>query len=242
MSGHKICIIGCGMMGTAMTKRLKMDNVVALYDKQGDIKAIESSDIIILAVRPQNLDKLAKEIHTHLHKKKLLISILAGVTRDKLRNYFPDIPILRVMPNIAVETGSGVIGIVESPDITPDLKKLIDEIFKPLGILYWLPEDKMNALSALTGSGPAFACIMIESMIDAAIHMGFKPEEGRHLTLEMLAGVVKMLKETNKHPAEVKWEVTSPAGITIAGIRCLEKNGVRGEIMQAFLAAFEKMK
>jgi pyrroline-5-carboxylate reductase len=254
MSGHKVCIIGCGMMGTAIANRLGPDNVLALYDKNGKYPskvgksyatacdAIKASDIIILAVRPQNLDALSKEIHKIVNKKKLLISILAGVSRDAIRNHFIDVPILRMMPNIAIETGSGVIGLAESPDMTPGLKKIVNELFAPLGTLHWLPEDQMNALSALTGSGPAFACVMIESIIDAAIHMGFKPEEGRHLTLEMLSGVVKMLKETNKHPADVKWEVTSPGGITIAGIRALEKSSVRSGIMQAFLAAFEKMK
>jgi pyrroline-5-carboxylate reductase len=242
MSGHKVCIIGCGKMGTAIAHRLGADNVVALYGKNGDVEAIKASDIIILAIRPQNLDTLSKEILQLVNKKKLLISILAGVSRDKLRNYFIDVPILRVMPNIAITTGTGVVGIAESPDITPSLKNLVNELFAPLGTIHWIREDQINALSALTGSGPAFACVMIESIIDAAIQMGFKPEEGKHLTLEMLSGIVEMLKETNKHPAEVKWEVTSPAGITIAGINALEKNGVRSGIMQAFLAAFERMK
>jgi pyrroline-5-carboxylate reductase len=254
MSGHKICIIGCGMMGTAMAKRLSKDNVLAIYDKHGKnpvkdaksypsaVEAIKASDIIILAVRPQNLNALAKEIDKHLDNKKLLISILAGVSLETLHGHFPNISILRSMPNIAVTTGAGIIGLAESPDITPDLKKLVDEIFSPLGTLYWLPENQINALSALTGSGPAFACIMIESIIDAAVHMGFKPEEGEALTLEMLSGIIQLLKKTKKHPAEVKWEITSPAGITIAGIRSLEKSGVRSGIMQAFLAAFEKMK
>jgi pyrroline-5-carboxylate reductase len=253
MSGHKICIIGCGMMGTAMAKRLGTNNEIALYDKNkkytpkigkgypSAVDAIKASDIIILAVRPQNLNTLSKEIHKHLQKKKLLISILAGVTCETLRNHFTDVPILRAMPNIAVETGTGVIGLAESPDMTPALKKLVNELLTPLGTLYWLPEEQMNALSALTGAGPALACIIVESIIDAAIHMGFKPEEGRHLTLEMLSGIIQMLKETKKHPAEIKWEVTSPAGITIAGIRSLEKSGVRSGIMQAFLAAYEKM-
>jgi pyrroline-5-carboxylate reductase len=253
MSGHKVCIIGCGMMGTAIAKRLGIDNELALYDKNGKyptvgkaypnaLQAIEASDIVILAIRPQSLKSLTNEICTLISKKKLLISILSGVSYETLRSQFTGVPLLRMMPNIAIETGSGVVGIAESSDMTPELKGIIDDLFSTLGSLFWIPEEQINALSALTGSGPAFVCVMIESMIDAAIHMGFKPEVGRHLTLEMLAGVVTMLKETHKHPADVKWEVTSPAGITIAGIRALEKSSLRSGIMQAFLAAFEKMK
>lgn len=116
------------------------------------------------------------------------------------------------------------------------------EVFAPLGNLHWMAENKLDALTALTASGPAFVYVMIESIVEAAIAMGFNSSEAQGLVLEMLSGSIAMLRETRKHPGELKWQVTSPSGTTIEGLKVLERSGVRAGIIDTFLAAHERSK
>jgi pyrroline-5-carboxylate reductase len=255
----KISIIGCGKMGGCIAERLAGDHKLTLFDRnrertqqlaqklkatycQSAPEAISGAEIIILAVKPQDLDDITKLIHREIYKDQLLVSTLAGITRQTLLECFAEIPVLRMMPNLAVRHGKGVVGFEESEDLSKKLKEKVEKAFANLGFLHWAPENKFDALTALTGSGPAFLFVIMESIIDAAIAMGFPLDEARNLSLQLLRSSLAMLEESDKHPGALKWEVTSPAGTTIAGIRVMEDCGVRSGIINTFLATYERSK
>jgi pyrroline-5-carboxylate reductase len=255
----KIGIIGCGHMGTCFAKQLGVHHELFLTDRTLDkakklgaevgasvlnsnAELVKQVEVIILAIKPQNLGLVADEIKEHLNHSQLLVSILAGVPISRLKHYFGKATLLRMMPNMALKYGKGVIGLAEHEILPHEIKKKVDLLFSSFGFIHWLPEEKMDALTALTGSGLAFAFVMIEAMADAAITMGFSSSQALQMVIEMLTGAVMMLEKTQKHPAELKWQVSSPAGTTIEGLNCLEQENVRYGIISAFLAAYERAK
>ena len=253
----KIAVIGCGNMGSGIASQLAKEHELFLSDrdvkKTNDLartlnctaclnpgEAVKASEIILLAVKPQNLSQAAKQIKKDIKPKQLVISILAGTPVSTLKQHLGPIPILRLMPNLAVIYGQGIIGIVDTPEISPKIKKTAEKLCKTLGSIHWLTEDKLDALTALTASGPAFVLVLIEAMVEAAVAMGFDAKEGINFVLEMLAGTLTMLKESGKHPAEIKWQITSPGGTTSAGLRKMEEEAIRGSLINAFLAAYQR--
>lgn len=255
----KIAIYGCGKMGGSIAEKLSSDHEVSIFDRNCSrttefakkIKAtytsnlkdlIPKAEMIILAIKPQDLPESAKMIYPEVNKDQLVISVLAGITTRTLQEYFPEIPVLRIMPNMAVRFGQGIIGIADSDNLSKTMRNKAEALLKGLGFLHWIKESKIDALTALTGSGPAFVYIMIESIIDAGIAMGFKAEESKELTLKLIEGSLAVLTLTGKHPGELKWEITSPAGTTIAGVKALEDATVRSGIINTFLATYERTK
>lgn len=252
-----IAIIGCGNMGTALAKLLSPFHCTHLFDRnrewtqelskktngkacQNLQEAIEEAQIIFLAVKPQNLQEIAPIIEPHLNKEQILISLLAGTPLSVLQEAFSKSMNIRIMPNLAMQHGKGIIGIVNSINISPDLKVTLEEILAPLGFLYWLKESQIDALTSLASSGPAFILTLIEAMIESGIAMGFQAKDAELLTLHMMQGCLTMIQETEKHPAELKWKIASPNGTTIAGLRVLEKENVRSGLMETFLAAYHR--
>lgn len=252
-----IAIIGCGNMGHGIAKILGKEHPLILCDRHAgraaavaketggtEVKspreAAQKAEMIILAIKPQDLHSTSVELKGALNSNKVLVSILAGVTTAKLQEQFKPSITVRMMPNLALLYGKGVIGVVDDSSLTKTIKGKIDKVFSPLGLVKWLPEHLINPLTALTGSGPAFAMVLIESMIDAGVAMGFDADTAKVLVFEMLEGSISLLKESHKHPGELKWQITSPGGTTIAGLRALEAAGVRSGIINTFLAAYER--
>lgn len=255
----KIGVIGCGEMGSSLAIKLGQKHQVFLCDKSfekaeklakqshatavktiGDL--IKHVEIIVLAFKPHDLGNAAAEFKESLKHTQLLISILAGTPLVTLKHYFKDVQLLRMMPNLALKYGQGVMGLTDDGNLSHEKKQMIESLFSPLGMLYWLSEDKLDALTALTASGPAFVFVMVEAMVDAAIAMGFPAAQAQQMVLQMITGSVTLLTETKKHPGELKWQVSSPAGTTIEGLNRLEQDGVRSGIIQAFLAAYNRAK
>lgn len=248
----KITIIGCGNMGQALAKRLSPTNELFFYDRNREkvedlekkgygtacsniIEAVCSSEIIILAIKPQNLKQVAE---LKLKDHQAIVSLLAGTTIETLRKYFPTVQIVRMMPNLPLVYGEGVIGLSLDNQDKEHWKKL----FEPLGKIYWLAEEKIDALTALAGSGPAFFYSMVEAMVDAGIAMGFSASDAQDLVHQMLKGSLVLLEQTAKHPGELKWQIASPQGTTIAGLKRLEELALRGGIINTFLAAYDRSK
>jgi pyrroline-5-carboxylate reductase len=250
----KISIIGCGNMGSGIARRLAKEHQLSLIDRTykrtealaneigaRPCKSIEEvvaeADVIILAIKPQSLNEIAD---LKLSEKQLLISLLAGINSKTLKQHFGHAHILRMMPNLPSFYGQGVIGFSDTGELSAEHKQKAEAIATLLGNAFWINENKIDALTSLTASGPAFAFVIIESMIDAAIAMGFTAAEGREYVLQMLTGTLAMLKESGKHPADLKWQVASPGGTTIAGLKKMEEEGVRSGIMNTFIAAFQR--
>jgi len=253
----RIAIIGCGIMGTGIAELLSSSHQMLLYDRDWNRtqelakkvngkpcrdleETVENAQIIFLAIKPQNLKEAAPGIKSHLKKDHVVISLLAGTPLSILKQYFPKCHLVRIMPNLAMRYGEGVIGIVESPNMSAELRKMLEELLTPLGMIYWLKENQVDALTSLTGSGPAFILTLIEAMIEAGVAMGFQAQDAQDLTLQMLKGCLTLMQKTGEHPAELKWQIASPNGTTIAGIRVLEREKVRSGLMEAFLAAYDR--
>jgi pyrroline-5-carboxylate reductase len=145
-----------------------------------------------------------------------------------------------MIPNLAITCEAGVLGLVEDPLISVALRKKIEKLFFGLGLIVWLLESKIDALTALTGSGPAFIFVLVEAMIDSGVLLGFSHQEAREFALKTIQGSVELLQKTGQTPSELKWQVASPKGTTIAGLKALEKTGFRSAILSAFTAAYER--
>src|SRR5579862_484273 len=254
----KIGIIGCGHMGSSMAKQLSKSHQIAVYDRYPEkitlhkdfphIKickdpqeAIAQADLILIFFKPHDLHSAAAQLKPHLHPHQILISGLAGTSIAHLAQAFGEKHlIVRMMPNLAVEYGKGVTGFAESPRIDTELKQRLTSAFAPLGLNLWLPEQKMDALTALASSGLAFNLIFIEAMIDAGIALGFTSADAKQIVAHTLAGTLSMLEATGKHPGELRWQVSSPGGTTIAGTIALEQANVRAGIIKTLLAAYQK--
>lgn len=249
----KVAIIGCGVIGSALAVHFAKKNSVILCDRSfakssklaGEIggvavekvsQAIQQADVIILAIKPKDLKKFAEETSSLFTSSQILISTLGGTYLSTLKNYFSKPHIIRCLPNIPMICGEGVIGFVEDNQ----LKEKINSLFHGLGLLVWLSEEKLEGLSALAGSGPAFVYVLIEAMIDSGVFLGFPAHEAKELVLKTLEGSIKLLRESGLSPAELKLKVASPGGTTIAGLKALEEGGVRGTLMRTYQATFQK--
>ena len=144
------------------------------------------------------------------------------------------------MPNLALAYGQGVVGLAENSHSTPQVKKSVDALLEGIGLVAWMSEDKIEALTALSGSGIGFVLVMIEAMIDGGVHLGFTAQEAREFVLKTMEGAVALMRESGKHPAELKLNIASPGGTTIAGLKVLEEEGVRAGIVHAMVACHEK--
>jgi pyrroline-5-carboxylate reductase len=245
----KIAIIGCGKMGGAIAKRLSNEHELYLFDHHkrelpgtfcsSAKEAQEKSELIFICTKPQDLRTAALDVGEGV-REKTVMSTLAGVTLESLKKSFPDSRCIRIMPNIAIGCGKGTVGIVDSQDFTQEEKKKIETLLKPLGFTHWLPEKLIDSFTALCGSAPAFILLMIESLVEGGIALGFDAKLGLKLTQEMIGGTLAILNESGKLPAELKWDITSPGGTTIAGLKTLEDEGVRAAMINALLATYER--
>lgn len=254
----RIGIIGCGNMGSGMARRLAMaGHEMIVYDHDqsrqqrlaDDVKGISCSnvkeflskaEVIILAVKPKDLGEVSQTFGGQFSSQQVVVSVLSGVRIQTLSNRLGDVAILRMMPNLAVIDGNGVVGLSAGEEISSNSKQQIEKLFICLGLVKWFSEKMLDAVTSLTGSGPAFVCVMIEAMIEASVALGFNAVEGQELILQMLEGTIGMLKNNHEHPAELKLRVASPGGTTIAGLLAMEAEGVRSGIAKAFLAAYER--
>jgi pyrroline-5-carboxylate reductase len=252
----KLTIIGCGAMGSALAKNLSKNNLTLVdrdfeatnaFAKQiGAIAAkdlaqgVQNSEAVLIAVKPYHLQDLAKQLAPALKPGTIIISVLAGVRVSDLKKHFQNHPIISIMPNIAVAYGKGIIGIVESPDLTEELRKVVQNLFADAGLLIFLPESKIDALAALGGSAPAFAFHLMESMTDGGVLLGFPARQSLDITIKVFEGAIALLKESKELPQALKWQVTSPGGTTIEGIKVLEQERVHYALMQALQATYLK--
>lgn len=255
----KVAVIGCGVMGRAFAAHFSKKHPVILFDHQKEKsdslakeieakssdsiqKAVQEADVVVLAVKPKDLSAVSQAASSAFSEKQIFVSILAGTSVEDLKKHFPKPHIVRAMPNLALICEKGVIGLVDTPSLEHEVKHKIDALLKGMGLVYWLPESKIDALTALAGSGPAFILVMIEAMMEGGVYMGFTSQEARELVLETMEGTVALLRAGKQHPAEIRAQIASPGGTTIAGLREMESSGVRAGIINTLLAAFKRSK
>ena len=204
-------------------------------------EAVERVDLVILAIKPQIINGVLEEI-TPKTEKKLIVSIAAGVRLEKIEAILPKARLIRVMPNTPALIGCGISAISCGKVVTKQDEERALAIFGALGDVVKVEEKLMDAVCAVSGSGPAYIFLIIESLIAAGVKMGLSYDLAKRLVLTTVEGSAKLVKETGKHPAELKDQVTSPGGTTAAALYVMEEEGLRGIIQKAVLAAEKRAK
>jgi len=221
---------------------------------KSNIEAAEKSDLLFLAVKPQILQGVLNEIAPVVKRKKpmpVLVSMAAGWTISKIQSSIFNesealtsggIPVVRIMPNTPALIGKGMIAVSSSPEVTPAKILELKKILENAGIVDLVDEHYMDAVTGLSGSGPAFVYLFIEALADGAVRAGFPRDKALLYAVQTVSGAAAMVHETGKHPGELKDMVTSPGGTTIAGIAALEDGAFRSTVMKAVEAAWKRSK
>lgn len=249
----KIAIIGCGVMGSAFARHFaKKGHELVLCDHlvaKGEAlakelkakfqaapnEAVKGTEVVLLAIKPKDLGKIKEGLDG-----KIVISILAGTALEKLKEKFPKATIVRAMPNLAITCGEAVTALVG--DVSSEVRAQVDELLAGTGLIFWTQEEKIDPISALAGSGPAFVLAMIEAMIESGIEMGLPAAESQALVLQTILGAVALLKANPGHPGAIRWQISAPGGTTIAGQAAFEESGVRSGIRKTILATYHRNK
>lgn len=254
---ERVGIIGCGNMGGAIARALSDQNAIFLFDRGGEkgqklAEEIEAQrapsveilmsevDVVILAVKPQGLEEVGGQITPYLNQNHVIVSVLAGISLEAHQKVFPNSTIISAMPNTAITTKNGTIGFVEDCTLESAVKRRIEVLFSPCGLLVWVPQDKMGGLTAISGCGPAFVLEMIDAMVSGAIAAGLPADLASILTLKTFEGAVSLLRDTGKHPGQLQQEIASPGGTTIEGLRTMVKENVASGVIEAVIAAYKK--
>jgi len=256
VKGKKVGFVGAGNMGEALIRGLVESNLVPadkilaadvradrarqLADQFG-VKAladnaalVRGADVVILAVKPQIMASVLREIMPTLTNRPLLISIAAGVSTATIQSILGKYPrLIRVMPNTPALVLQGVTAIARTPGLEQDDLETAQEIFAAVGRAVVLDEEQMDAVTGLSGSGPAYVALVIEALADGGVKMGLDRATAMTLATQTVLGAAKLLAETGMHPAALKDMVSSPGGTTIAGIAALEEGGVRTTFIRA---------
>ena len=206
-----------------------------------DNDEVAKSPIVIVCVKPTDVVPAIAAANEGL-EGKLIISIAAGITLEQLRRGVQpsEARIVRVMPNTPALVGAGAAAYACGDGCTRADRQTVDELLNAVGVVYEVKESLLDAVTGLSGSGPAYAYEIIEALSDGGVLMGLPREIATKLAAQTLLGAAKMVLETGKHPGELKDMVTSPGGTTIAALEVLEKSAVRGALMSAVRAATER--
>jgi pyrroline-5-carboxylate reductase len=255
--GLKIAVIGVGNIGGALLggilkKHLAEPEDVVITDASEELrrktqerwkvhsfetdnrKAAAGRDIVILAVKPNVVPAVLKEIRSVLRKNQVVISVAAGVPIALYESVLGDrIPFFRVMPNIPVVIEEGASAIAGNAATTLEQRKIVEKIFGALGAVVFVEESQLDAVTGLSGSGPAYIYMVIEALIDGGKKMGLSQEVATRLTEQTVLGAAKLVRDTRLHPAVLRDAVVTPGGTTIAAIHELESHGLRAMLISA---------
>jgi pyrroline-5-carboxylate reductase len=258
----KIVFIGGGAMGEAMVRCLlnkkaatPKDIVVSdispvrreLFSREYGVstladnsRAVSNGDLIILAVKPQNLPGVMEEIKG-LTPEQLVLSIVAGAALSSLCQGLNHSIVIRAMPNMPAQIGEGMIIWTATAETEPRQKKLAQTVLRALGKEIYVADEKYLAMStALSGSGPAYVFLFIEALVDAGVHVGLPRDMAQELVIQTILGSTRTVEKTGKHPADLRNMVTSPGGTTTEALLQLEKGRFRSLILEAVAAAYKK--
>jgi pyrroline-5-carboxylate reductase len=265
LKGKQIGFIGAGNMGEALIRGLVNANVVppdAIWasdvrlqrlkelDRTYGIQlaadngeAVRQADVVIVAVKPQIIIAVLREIAPAVTRKKLMISIAAGISTARIRAVLgKEVRLIRAMPNTPALVQEGATAIARAEGLEPDDLEVAGEVFSAVGRVVVLEEELMDAVTGLSGSGPAYVALVIESLADGGVKMGLDRVTAMTLATQTVLGAAKLLLETGMHPGALKDMVSSPGGTSIAGIAALEDGGVRTTFIKAVERATHRSK
>lgn len=210
---------------------------------RSNLEIVENSDLIIIAVKPHVVSPILQEVSSKVTREKLFLSIAAGVTLETLEKNLPSqTRVIRAMPNTPALVQTGATVIAPGSSVLQGDRELIQGLFRTIGICEVGTEEQLDAVTGLSGSGPAYGFLAIESLADGGVKMGLPRDLAQKLAAQTLLGAAKMVLESGKHPGQLKDEVCSPGGTTIAAIHKLEETGFRSSLITAVETATNRAK
>ncbi|MFD1955680.1 pyrroline-5-carboxylate reductase [Paenibacillus thailandensis] len=267
VSNLRICFYGAGSMAEALVRglihnnlaepgrismlnRQNADRLRELHDRYGIVTVqqgvspedlLQDADIVMLAMKPKDAAEAIAQIRHLLRPEQLIVSVIAGLSIDSLSRLIgKPVSIVRTMPNTSSTIGLGVTGLSYSAGVTDRQRIVAEQLFGAVGMTVTIPESMQDAVTGVSGSGPAYVYYFMESMIAGAVELGFDPEESRRLVLQTFLGAAEMVRQTGEDPAELRRKVTSPNGTTQAAIELMERDGLKTTVMGAVARSAER--
>ena len=260
-----LAVLGAGMMGGALARGLVRAGAMPpsglrLFDTHGakaaalasDLgpgaqaaptapAAVAGADLVLLAVKPPMVADVLAELAPYLTPSHLVISIAAGVRLAKMESLLPgDVPVIRTMPNTPCLVGQGATALCRGTHATPEHLRLADSLFASVGLCVEVPERLLDAVTGLSGSGPAYVYLIIEALADGGVKEGLTRDTARLLAAQTVLGAAQMVLSSDEHPAQLKDNVTTPGGTTIAALTVLERAGLRTALIDAVGASADR--
>ena len=204
-------------------------------------EATQAADTVVLVVKPQDMADVLAEIGPHLRPGQLLVSLAAGITTAYVEARIPDgIAVVRVMPNTPALVDEGMAAISAGSHCDEEHLATAEDLLQQTGRVVRVPEKQQDAVTAISGSGPAYLFFVVEAMIEAGVHLGLPRTTATELVVQTVVGSAKLLRETGEHPTVLRERVTSPGGTTAAAVRQLENHKVRAAFITAMEAARDR--
>ncbi|MBU6450640.1 MAG: pyrroline-5-carboxylate reductase [Cyanobacteria bacterium REEB67] len=263
LKGKKLAVIGCGKLGEALVaglcknSELQKNDITATVGRETSIErvskklgiavgvdnkaAVKGKDIVLLAVKPQNMDRVLAELKDVLTKEQLIVSVAASVTTSFCEERLEEkAAVVRAMPNTPAVINVGMTGLCHGLHVSAEQRNMAEAIFKCVGETVFVDESLMDAVTALSASGPAYLYVVVESLAEAGVKLGIPREISTLLAAQTMHGASRMVLETKAHPALLKDTVTTPAGCTIDGLMELEEGKLRVTLIKAVVKAAER--
>ena len=263
LTGKQLCFLGCGVMGEAIitillernmaardqiraaepidTRRAEMQERLGVEIVHENQEAIRGADIILLTIKPQSLEAVMRELSGHLEPHQVVVSIIPGATIERMTEGFQHDRIVRSMPNTPSQIGNGVTAWIPASSVDEESRDAVAQILGTMGTAVQLDsEAAIDMATAISGSGPAYVFLMLESMIDAGVHLGFPRPVAQQLVEETMLGAMLYARQSGKHPAELRNMVTTPGGTTASALKTLDQGGFRTVVNDAVWSAFHR--
>ena len=263
LSERTIATVGSGVMAEAMIAGLLRGNlvqpeqVVASHPRgdrrdhlgseygirvvDSNVEAVEGADVILLGIKPQMLNRVGREIGPHLQRGQVVLSVLAGATTKALVGILGHDQVIRSMPNTPARLGRGMTVWYATPETTEEQRRQASALLGALGSELEVDDEKFVAMAtAVSGTGPTYVFLVMEALIDAAVHLGFPRHVAHDLVIETLEGSTLFAKQSGMHPAELRNMVTSPGGTSAAALHALEAGRLRTVLSDAVWAAYRR--
>lgn len=256
-----VAVVGAGVMGETLLSGLlragrrpgdivvaerrpeRADELTERYGVEvlGNVDAVTRAHTVVLVVKPQDMAALLDEIGPHVREGALVVSLAAGITTAFIESRLPDgVPVVRVMPNTPALVDEGMAAVSPGSHCDESHLEEAEDLLRSVGRVLRVPEKQQDAVTAISGSGPAYIFFVVESMIEAGVLLGLPRVTATELVVQTLVGAATMLKETGEHPTVLRENVTSPAGTTAAAVRALEDHKVRAAFLTAMEAARDR--
>ncbi|MGK5684642.1 pyrroline-5-carboxylate reductase [Actinoplanes sp. URMC 104] len=258
MTKQSVAVIGTGKLGELVLSGLlrsgwpaqqvlattrRPERAAELAERYGirpvlNLTAVTQADVLLIAVKPQDAGRLLDDFGKKVPPDKLVVSLCAGLPTSFFTERLPGgIPVVRVMTNTPAKVDQAMTVISPGPYATDEHLAAVEEIFRPIGRTLRVPESQQDAVTALSGSGPAYLYLVVEALIDAGVLLGLPRDVAHELAVQTAVGSATMLRDSGEHPAKLRESVTSPAGTTASALRELESHGVRAAFLTALEAA-----